>query len=342
MSRNRREADQQELEPATEQTFVDVAGTDESEPFERVDALAELRREVFDMVGIDYGVGVLYGTAFRRGFADGVHAAGNLYGDEGAPTSVGPALPLLFQPESGDVTARFTGRLDPSTEAAVHTASMECPLEPSCSVSAGYAAGWYSAVLDRHILVRETECAACAPATRRQCAFEARDVDDWVESDPSWTETVLPFVEFDARPEEPSEHAREVATSGELFGTFDPLSPAIHVWGPVMVLPYAGAEDGEAAVRVVLDDPESDDVTVAVLDLAGARIDEVELPGLARLVHTIEGMGMATVVSGAPPEVIATLREQSEPESIPVFCPDVSEGIALAFQLASIAGPVDH
>ena len=53
---------------------------------------------------------------------------------------------------------------------------------------------------------------------------------------------------------------------------FDPDSPAVHVWGPVMVVPSAGEETAHAVERVARD-PGAAGVSVVVIDLAGVIVD---------------------------------------------------------------------
>ena len=64
-----------------------------------------------------------------------------------------------------------------------------------------------------------------------------------------------------------------------MMGAFDPLSPAVHVWGPVMILPYSGASDSLEARRDDLGDLGAGALRVVVLDLTGARIDALEAHG---------------------------------------------------------------
>jgi hypothetical protein len=303
------------------------------DPFEDVDALAELRCEVFELLGFDYGQGILYGMGFKEGLLDGVRVA-HLFNSAGEPLPnvVGPPLPLLFRPESGDVASRFRGTLHGCIEADVHGATQEPAKSPCCFLSAGYAAGWYSAILGRDLLVREWECAACDPGTSSDCSFEARDVDDWLASEPVWVGALLPFIDFDQ-----SRKGAELAAQSEgidLEGeglAFDPSSPAIHVWGPVMVLPYGGPEDGQAALRVVKSDADGWGLQVAVLDLTGARIDDVVVVRVAKLRRALEAEGLAVVIAGGTPEL--TRGFAGAEREAPLIAPNVSQAIALAFQI---------
>jgi hypothetical protein len=303
------------------------------DPFEDLDALAELRSEVFELLGFDYGEGILYGIGFKEGLLDGVRVAQSFSsGSEPLPNVVGPPLPLLFRPEAGDVASRFRGTLHDCVEADVHSATHEPAKSPSCFVSAGYAAGWYSAILGRDVLVREWECAACHPVSAGDCSFEARDVEDWLASDPAWVGALLPFLDFDEsrKGAELAALAEGVESDGEALA-FDPSSPAIHVWGPVMVLPYGGPEDGQAALRVIKSDADGWGLQVAVLDLTGARIDDVEIVRVAKLRRALESEGLAVVIAGGTSELARSFP--GDERDAPLLAPNVSQAIALAFQI---------
>jgi hypothetical protein len=280
---------------------------------------------------------------FREGLADGGAVARHFGGADPSGARAGRApLALLFRCERGALDARFAGALRGSVEASGHVGSLGRAAAPSCFVSAGYAAGWYSAVLGASVLVRETECAACRAEPRGDCRFEARPLEDWQASDAAWLEGVLPFVDFespepaaDAAGEKPEEADGDepAEAEGTMLGSFDPLSPAIHVWGPVIVIPYAGAADGEEALEVISRDLGRGTLRAAVVDVTGARVEGVERMGLVRLLAAIDARGLCAVVAGAP-QAVAGSFERDEPNGGALWAPDVTRAIALAFQLS--------
>ena len=118
-----------------------------------------------------------------------------------------------------------------------------------------------------------------------------------------------------------------------MLGNFDPMSPAVHIWGPVMVLPYSGFLDAGACLDTVIADLGPDQVRVVVLDVAGAQIGGVEAADLTRLLDRIESLGLETIVSGLAQGADHPFRNPDGGLAMPLLARDVVEGIALGFQL---------
>ena len=118
------------------------------------------------------------------------------------------------------------------------------------------------------------------------------------------------------------------------MGAFDPLSPAVHVWGPVMILPYSGADDSLEALETILGDLGPGALRVVVLDLTGASIDALEVTGLLRLLEAIEAQKLESVLVALPDLEALRLLSPAAALSLPLRAANISEGISLAFQLA--------
>jgi hypothetical protein len=302
--------------------------------FENPAELARLRRNAFDSVGRPFAAGILYGIGLAQGLLDGLRAArrfGAALG--GAPRNAGPGLPLLFQVGRIRADRGFSGVLANSIEASLHLRELGADTEPICHVSAGYGSGWYSALLGEFQLVRELTCAAHgAPA----CEFEARPASAWIAARVPWAATLLAYLDF----EEMREAARKRLaddvdeSEGSMMGAFDPLSPAVHVWGPVMILPYSGAGDSLEAVVTILGDLGPDALRVVVLDLTGARIDALEATGLLRLLEVLEAHKLETILVGLPGPAAQKWLPLRSALALPLCVDEISAGISLAFQLA--------
>jgi hypothetical protein len=305
--------------------------------FEDPAELARLRRNAFESVGRPYASGILYGIGLAQGLLDGLRIArrfANALG--GAPRHAGAGLPLLFQAGRLRADRGFSGALDESVEAAIHLREFGPETDPVCHVSAGYCAGWYSALFGEFQLVREIACVACAAEA---CSFDSRPASAWLETKDPWAATLLAYLDFDAMREAALRRLADDPdeSEGSMMGAFDPLSPAVHVWGPVMVLPYSGAGDSLEAVETILGDIGPGALRVIVLDFTGARIDELETTGLMRLLEVLEARKLESVLVALPDLAARNWLSRSAALSLPLRAADISEGIRLAFQLARFA-----
>ncbi len=303
--------------------------------FEDARALARLRRDLFEGMGPEHGRGILYALAFCEGMADGLRIT---QGFAAAPAAtarlVGASIPMVFRPESGALEDRFGGTLPRSTEAALHQSDYPRSNDPVCFVSAGYAAGWYSAILGEMILVQELSCTA---AGELSCRFEARRVEDWLDDNDPWTNELLPYLDFDTireRAEQKSREPDEGPREGDMMGSFDPMSPAVHVWGPVMVLPYSGPEDSLVALDAVCEDVGRDQIRVVVVDVTGAMIDPIEVVGLTRLLDAFEAKNVETVMVGIGERGAQYFQSRKGALGLSLVARDISEAIALGFQIS--------
>ena len=302
--------------------------------FEVPAELARLRRNAFETVGLPYAGGILHGIGLAQGLLDGLRIArrfGAALG--GAPRHAGPGLPLLFQAGRLRADRGFSGVLADSIEATVHLRELGSETEPVCHVSAGYASGWYSALLGEFQLVRELTCIAHGADA---CEFEARPSTAWVAARDPWAATLLGYLDFETMRQTALKRLAEDPdeSEGSMMGAFDPLSPAVHVWGPVMILPYSGAGDSLEAVETILGDLGPGALRVIVLDLTGARIDALEATGLLRLLEVLEAHKLEAVLVSLPEPVARRWLSRSASLSLPLRARDITEGISLAFQLA--------
>ena len=304
-----------------------------------IEALRTLRDEVFALVGAPCGFGVLYGSGFREGMLRGMRLSRGFQGlAPPSPYPTGPGIPLLPCPEAEAPAVRFSGALARSPEATLPAADVAPEAQPGCVVSAGFAAGWYSALLGEQLLVREVECVTRGDAG---CRFEASSPGDWAGLDPAWIEQLLPFLDFDKiqqRAAAELEQLEDEKLERNEASHFDPLTPAAHVWGPLLVLPYAGVEDAHSTLDAIWRDPVSERIEVAVVDVTGAKLDEVETVGLVQLLATFEECGIEAILAGLQPEAATLLRSASSELAEPLMAHGVSEAIALGFQMCRPSG----
>lgn len=323
------ERDEEPLEPELDQ------GGEPASAFDDPDALELLRTNAFESVGLRLAEGILYGIGMAEGLFDALRVERRFAGPLGcAPHHAGPGIGMLFPPRGLTRERAFTGTLHTSVEAAVHNRRYGGAALPICHVSAGYCSGWYSALFGEFVLVRESACAgAGAPA----CEFEARPIEHWRRANDAWAVSLLQYLDFDAMKENARKRLAMTgdALEGDMMGGFDPLSPAVHVWGPVMILPYSGADDSIAALDTIATDLGPDAIRVVVLDVTGARVDAVEATGLVRTLDELAQRHIESVVVGVSEEAASRWLAGPDRLGLPLRATDVSEGIRLAFQLAT-------
>ena len=205
---------------------------------------------------------------------------------------------------------------------------------PTCWLSCGYTSGWLSGTLDADVIALESNCAvqgdeACRWVAREPAAWEAC-ADDGARAA---LQTLGP-VDFDVYRALalrcPTGPAQQLA---ETRGDFDPEAPLVHIWGPVMVLPFTGPDEILRTSEALSRDPGTSEIRAVVVDLRGAPIDSgFGAASIERVLETIETWGAEPILTGVgiyAEEAIASL------ETLHLLVrKDLSEAIAAAFQIA--------
>jgi hypothetical protein len=242
------------------------------------------------------------------------------------PVALGPAATrLAIRLGRPGAEREWSGSWPEGLEArAVGEAGAACP-GPSCHLSAGYTSGWLSGVLDLDVLAREQECRAAGHAS---CRFVAREADAWGEQAPPLD--ALPFAALRTLAE------RELAAQPEPEldpERFEPGAPVIHVWGPVMILPFAGTDECLRSLDLIGREPGARTVRVVVVDLGGAVIDDgFGAASLEQVLDAVAGWGAEPILTGISPlsePVVADLEKTHL-----VMRKDLPAAIAAAFQIA--------
>jgi predicted hydrocarbon binding protein/anti-anti-sigma regulatory factor len=295
--------------------------------------LGALHAEIERDLGAEAAPTALVQIGLLHGLRDALHIAGQAFArGRRAPDDalLPPALALDFDRPLRSVAAgalELRGRWPRRGEASARIATAGPSDQPACFLSAGYTSGWLSGVLDRDVLALETTCCTAGGGA---CAFVAREAGSWrALGDPRAVALLdaLPFASFRSLvradcPTPPTEPQR-----------FDPEAAVIHIWGPVMVIPYAGADEALRAVELIGRDAGARNVTVVVLDLTGAIVDDAfGAAALEQITETAEAAGAETIFAGLSPlsaSVVADLDRQ------PLFVhKDVEAAIAAAFRIA--------
>ena len=73
----------------------------------------------------------------------------------------------------------------------------------------------------------------------------------------------------------------------------------IHIWGPVMVIPFCGPDEALQALDLIGRDPSARQVSVVVVDLSGAIVDEAfGAMALEQLIEGVEALGAEIIFAG--------------------------------------------
>jgi anti-anti-sigma regulatory factor len=279
---------------------------------------------------------VLLRAGFLHGLRDATRAGRPAPIGEGAPWIAAPALAMRFAnavatPGAPRRPLAIGGSWPAALEAEALRLAGGALAAPGCLLSAGYTSGWMSALWEADVLAVERTCAARGDAG---CTFEVRDAAAWGAIGDPAARLLLPALPFGVLRDRVERERREAGLPlpADDEEAFDPASPAVHVWGPVMVVPYAGDETA-VAVEAVSREPAAAGVTVVVVDLQGAIVDDgFGAVALERVLEVIESNGAETVLAGISP-LSARVVEALGHGPI-VVRKDLRSAIALAFQIA--------
>lgn len=290
--------------------------------------LAAVHTELRERLGAHDATIVLLQIGYALGLRDALRALrGGFHGGRASALPAAPTLAIQLDGLPAAIPgAPFELR---GSWPARHEATAACAAGGGCHVSSGYTSGWLSGLYDAELVALEERCVGRGDPS---CRFAAREREAWrADADPAAVAALSALAggELRARIEAELDAEREPTQECVL----DPESPAVHVWGPVMVVPFGGADDSLRAVDLIGRDPAAREVSVVVLDLTGAVID----PGfgalaLENVLDAIEAWGAEPVLAGVSPlsdPVVADLQRAHL-----VVRKDLPNAIASAFQIA--------
>jgi anti-anti-sigma regulatory factor len=298
--------------------------------------LSALHSELRSELGASEANLTLLQMGFLHGLQDAMRAVSAAFGCDPLESTnpAGPSLAFQIRATTDCETPgaiSLTGRWPEHVEASAYCAALGEPEHPACFLSAGYTSGWLTGTLDADILALESSCSACGSDG---CNFSAQEASVWREAgDPTALEILdaLPFDVFRAFVGSNLEAQDDPKPGLDRGG---PDSSIVHIWGPVMVIPFQCGDTALNAVELIGRDPAAHDVSVVVVDLSGAVIDEAfGAAALEQLVELIEAWGAEVIFAAVSPlseAVIADLERQ------PLLVhKDIAEAVTAAFQLAN-------
>ena len=284
---------------------LDLQSTLQEEPRFLMDAtfLGSLHLELGERMGAEDARAALLQLGYLHGLRDALLVVNNglgspLEGPSLEPAAARLAMRLQHTPVSGGL--EITGNWPDHRETNAVIETIGAGAETVCHLSCGYTSGWLSGVFDADILTIEVACRACGDEA---CGFLAREATAWVaEGDGRALATLeaLPMAPLrDIVERHLSAHMPPPSMQSE---SFERDSAVIHVWGPVMVIPFSGSEEAHRALDLIVSDPGARDVRVVVVDLAGAIIDEgFGAAALEQVLDSVEATGAEPILTGISP-----------------------------------------
>ena len=304
--------------------------------------LAALQRELMNELGSEdtertlFHVGAIHGLrdAARIGSVTGPHSV-----------TVCSPLPMRFgRQKTRDGALELAGTWPDQYEAEARLSKLGASERPSCALSSGYTSGWLSGTLGRDVVAVERSCRA---AGAEECTFIVREEQAWADEaagNPDETERPvskhLPIASLRAvagdvqNPAMTSPVNASQTTQVEVLpDQMDPDDPSVHIWGPVMVMPFTSPEVCLQTIEMLSTDDATGGVRVVVLDLGGEILDEsfgaAAVESLVERVHTWGAEVILTGISPFSEEVIAELQA-----NLLLSRKELPEAIAYAFQIA--------
>ncbi|MDP6978197.1 MAG: hypothetical protein QF570_06275 [Myxococcota bacterium] len=273
---------------------------------------------------------------FQIGLLFGLRDAFRIAGSEadlsedGLAESTLVAIQLQQGPAGrGSNGIEVAGRWPEAYEASSRLARLGGETEPCCALSAGYTSGWLSGTFDADILVVEHECKG---AGHDACRFVARELDVWRSAGDAPALSLLPDLPFDSFREISQTFARPLdVMSGNASLDFD--ASMVHVWGPVMVLPFSNVDEALHTVEMLGRDPDTSEVRTVIVNLGGEALDEgFSTAALEQTLETIEAWGAEAILTGVSPlaEPFVAILEVKHL----LLRKDLPDAIAAAFQIA--------
>jgi hypothetical protein len=293
--------------------------------------------ELEDELGSEEAQAIFYQIGFFHGLRDGLQLVerhlqllSSPHPEQSGPIATPLAVSLgARRTDSETGSIEISGEWPECYEARTRLARLGPEADPHCWLSAGYTAGSLSASFDADMVVLESECRARGDGA---CRFVALEAEAYRSAGPACHAVVCDSASFDAFRNAVGQ-CEAAAAADE--GPMDLGEPAVHIWGPVMVLPFTNVEQALRTVEMLGRDADTTDVRAVVLDLRSAPLDEgYGAIALEQVLESIDIWGAEVILTGVSDlsaSVVADLEDQRL-----LLRKDISEAIATAFQIAEV------
>lgn len=299
--------------------------------------LSTLHTELESELGGPEAALALAQMGFLHGMKDALRAAAEEPSRRGPTLPIVPSLRMRCRTRRTDGPAgalELVGSWPEAHEASARLSSLGADGDVVCHLSAGYTSGWLSGAFDADLLALETECSGCG---RSACRFVAREAAVWQERDDARAHAlleVLPYDLFRAVARERLAHEAHGRTADVRGGDrIDRGAPLIHVWGPVMVIPFGSPDECLSALDLIGRDASVADVSVVIIDLAEALVDEAfGSLALEQIVQTAEAWGAETLFAEVSPMSERVIADLDHPPLLVVK--NLEQAVSIGFQIA--------
>jgi len=325
--------------PALAALGLDLESTLDEEPHFLLDVcfLGALHSELVEHLGREQAHATLLQLGLLHGLRDAAlvlrAGLGGSPLDLPAGSPATPRLAIRFAPHSSAPADSFEirGSWPERHEAEASLAAVGGGDSPSCYVSSGYTSGWLSGLFDSDVLALEVECGASGDSA---CQFVARETAAWRQIGDPQLSRLLDSLPFSAFRQLVARHL-ESRPESDRPDAFEAGAAIVHVWGPVMVIPFSSPEESLRALELIGRDPGARDVRVVIVDLSGVIIDEgFGAVALEQILEAIERWGAEPILAGISP-LSGRVLEDLERTHL-VIHKDLPEAIAAGFQIAEL------
>jgi hypothetical protein len=289
--------------------------------------LGPLHDELWGALGPDEAALSLRQMGVLHGLQDAASALSRL----GELGSQGFTLPLVVQlrsPVRPGPGLHFEGDWPESREASARLEFGLGAHGAACHLSAGYTSGWLSGLFDADVAAVEVECVTEGHA---HCRFVAREHHMWRREAPQlrWLHE-LPLGAYRSLVRERARQERNAPSSASRI---ERGAACVHLWGPVMVMPFGGPDEALRALELMQRDPNAQEVSVLVVDLRDAVIDEAfGAMALEQLVGSANAWGAEVLLADPSPLSQRAIDALEHPPLL--VAKSLEEAVATAFQVA--------
>jgi hypothetical protein len=286
------------------------------------------RSELEERLGLESTAQVLFQLGFYHGLRDASAASRN----QNTHSHTAPLFGLEFHadasnPETGGLRLHGSWPERPSSE---DLPQEEDPNRSSCAIHSGYTSGWLSGLFEKDLLAVASDP---SDENSSRCNFLVREATEWESTSLPWIEggaDSFPFEKLSDCVQQDHENTHKPEPAYHLSNG----TQTIQVWGPVMVLPFAGPDEALRAISMIHQEPGVTNVSVVVLDLCETIIDEAfGAVALECIVEAADQMGVELILTG-----VSLLSEHvlTDLESCPLIYKEMHSAIGAAFQIAKL------